>query len=278
MSDFQLYRKQPGKNIIQSEKLTDVFTGPQLPKEHWLFVAPHDDDVVIGGGMLLQKALEEDIQVSVLITTDGRMGYHSFEHRRSIVDIRRRETHQSFRIIDDDTKVVKVHWLNYPDGMLMQHAGRRRSNAKDHSAYIIEDHVGLQNTYTYFLRKLKPSKVFLPTEQDAHPDHKVVYQEALISVFHAAGTIWPELGSSLEVLPKVYEMAIYGDFSTQANIKVLGCGARLEKKIESIKAYESQKSAIHLLVAHLQERGPVEYFRDTNFNLHEKWSKEDDFS
>ena len=62
-------------------------------------------------------------------------------------------------------------------------------------------HTGVQNAFTLFLRRIAPSRVFVPTASDLHPDHKVANQEMLISLFHAQGEIWPELGRPLEAVP-----------------------------------------------------------------------------
>src|SRR6056297_2307288 len=73
-------------------------------------------------------------------------------------------------------------------------------------------HSGLQNSLTALLRDLRPTRVFVPTGADYHPDHQIVYRELLISLFHATGAVWPELGAPLDSPPPLYEMAIYCDF------------------------------------------------------------------
>ena len=39
----------------------------------------------------------------------------------------------------------------------------------------------------------------MPSPADYHPDHQVAYNEMQISLFHAAGLIWPELGEPADV-------------------------------------------------------------------------------
>jgi len=53
----------------------------QGKKERFLFISPHDDDVVLGGGLLLQLARMEDVPVHIIIVTDGAMGYCSIEEK-----------------------------------------------------------------------------------------------------------------------------------------------------------------------------------------------------
>ena len=76
----------------------------------------------------------------------------------------------------------------------------------------VEGASGLQNAYPHVLRQVRPTRVFLPTITDLHPDHRIVNEEMLISLFHAQGSIWPELGPPVAVVPAVYEYATYCDF------------------------------------------------------------------
>ncbi len=262
MDELTLYRKDPGqKKPFKSTEPSEIFPNWKGEKESWVIVAPHDDDAVIGGGLLWQKAMEANIDLHLLITTDGQMGYCKPEDKDTIQDTRHQETIKSCKILEMD----KLHWLNFPDCSLHLWGGRKK--AKDGDPCSIVKYTGLQNAYTFYFRKWKPTRVFLPTGNDLHPDHKVVYQETLISIFHAAGDIWPELGQPTESVPNVYEMAIYCDFPEEPNLKIVGSEEHLNKKLEAIKAYESQKQ-IEQLVENVRKGGPVEYFRDVKFNLY----------
>lgn len=260
MSGFTVYRKS-GNQTISSSQLADAFSFDSPQQERWMFVVPHDDDAVLGGGLLFQKAKEENIPVTVFITTDGAMGYCNIEHKNNIAEIRKEETLQSFRALGMDD----VHWLDFPDCDLPLHGGRRW--AKEDSPCVIEGCTGLQNAYTYYLRKIKPTRIFVASEADLNIDHKMVYQELLMSLFHASGNVWPELGETLPWVPKVYEMAIYCDFPQPPNIKIAGQTEHLDKKIEAIRAYQSQEQ-IEALVENVREGGSVEYFRDLDFHFY----------
>ena len=78
----------------------------------------------------------------------------------------------------------------------------------------------MQNAITYALRQIRPNRVFLPTSADLHPDHQIVHEEVLISLFHAQGNIWPELGEPIAEVPKVYEFACYCDFPEPPQIRI----------------------------------------------------------
>ncbi len=256
-----LYRKIQNKTI-RSNKLSEIFDDWKKNDENWLFVSPHDDDIIIGSGILLQKAIEEKIKISILITTDGSMGYCDEKDMNDIVNIRHKETLDSFSILG----IEGVIWLNFPDSQLGLYTGKRK--AKDNDPCIIKGFTGLQNAYTYYFRLLKPTRIFLPSGADLHADHKITYQETLISLFHCNSLIWPELGEPIPEIPKIYEMAIYSDFIQAPDIKVEGSQSNLELKIKGITAYKSQAKIIQSLVDKIRAGGSFEYFRDLKFSFY----------
>ena len=256
-----LYKKI-GNKIIKSGNMSDIFENWKADKEKWLFISPHDDDIIIGSGILLQKAIEEKINVEILITTDGSMGYCDEKSRDDIINIRHDETINSFSIMG----IQNITWLDFPDTQLGLFVGRKK--AIDNDPCIIKGFAGLQNAYTYYLRLLKPTRVFLPSGTDLHIDHKITYQETLISLFHSNSLIWPELGDSLPEIPGVYEMAIYWDFIEKPDIKVEGTSANFEIKLNGISAYMSQEKIIQSIVNKIRSGGPYEYFRDLKFTLY----------
>lgn len=249
--------------VNRSNVLRDIFPNWKgSDKEHVLFVVPHDDDVIIGGGLIIQKFLEEGVKVSTLITTDGSMGYCLEEQREAISDIRREETIDGLKVLG----LESAKWLNFPDCNTSNFIGRRPAMSGDPCQ--IDGCTGIENAYTFHLRKIKPTRIFVPAGSDLNMDHKVVYDELLMSIFHASGSIWPNLGAPLAELPAVYEMAVYCDFDKDPNIKVELGESALKRKIDAILAFRSQ-TQIKTLVDSVEKSGPVEYFRDLEFNLYD---------
>lgn len=247
--------------VRRSDDPSDVFDEWRGSDESWVFIGPHDDDIVLGAGLLIQRALAAGVRTSMLIATDGRMGYCTEADRSRIVAIRAEETRRSFDVLG----VEAVEWLGYPDGDLGAHAGRRASVGGD--GHVVAGHTGLQNSFTECFRRLGPTRIFLPTGEDLHPDHKITYQEVLISVFHAVTDIWPELGAPLALLPKVYELAIYCDFPRPPDLKLEGAPSEFQRKLDAIAVYRSQKQ-IDKLVREVRAGGPVEHYRDIVWNLY----------
>jgi hypothetical protein len=94
----------------------------------------------------------------------------------------------------------------------------------------------------------------------------VTHEELMISLFHASGEIWPELGEPVAV-PTVYEMAVYCDFPEPANLQAHADEESLERKIVAIEAFESQRQ-ITALIQHQRDAGPYEYLREVSFRFY----------
>src|SRR5688500_3359782 len=260
---FQFTRLQNGnKQRLATLKEAIGMTG--APQETWLFVSPHDDDLVIGAGLWMQAAVQAGVDVQVLVVTDGRMGYCTLEQRDKIAGIRKAETYESFNILGVGHD--RIAYVGYPDGSLYDLQGRRKHRSNDEVAPIA-GYVGLSNAFVHHLRRTRPARVFVPTIADLHPDHQIVNNEMMICLFHAAGAIWPELGEPLGDVPQVYELAIYCDFPQPPQLEIRGDTASFDKKLTGIAAYRSQLQ-IAQLVDNMRKAGSYEYLREVNFRFY----------
>jgi LmbE family N-acetylglucosaminyl deacetylase len=257
-----MVKRQNGDSTV-SPFLSPVFSEWKNGKEKWIFISPHDDDVLLGAGILMQAAVLENIDMSILIVTDGSLGYTSVDQKERISAIRRKETIECYNSIG----ITDVIWLDFPDLNLNSYRGRMK--AKKNDPGIIENYTGLQNAFTFFLRRQKPTRVFLPSSMDHHTDHKLVYQELMGALFHATSCVWQELGQSLKYFPRVYEMAIYSNFDGLPDIKVLGQESNLGKKIAGIEFFKSQENVIEMIAGRIRKNGPVEYFKEVNLNSYD---------
>jgi LmbE family N-acetylglucosaminyl deacetylase len=246
--------------------------GPTLASvsRHWrqkeecfLFVSPHDDDVIIGGSLMILSALKEKVPVYFAVVTDGSMGYCSMREKENISAIRRKETLDALRVLGVPKE--NFFWLGFPDCRLSQFQGRRAAVEGDPA--VSHGFTGLQNTFTELLRRVRPNQIFLPTVADLHPDHILVHQELLISCFHAAGEIWPELGQPLERVPYIHEMAVYCNFPSPPMLRVHAPEAAMRRKLKAIAQFKSQKQIARLLEI-VERGGPWEYQRPLEFSLY----------
>jgi len=260
-SPFHFVR-QTGQKRRASTDLLQTMNIQDRQREKWLFVSPHDDDLAIGGALWMQAAVAAGIDVEVLIVTDGRMGYCTLAQRANIVKIRRAETYTSFAILGIPR--AKVSYLGYPDGGLYPYQGRRKAQRGEPG---IKGYTGLSNAFTYHLRRVRPTRVLVPTPLDLHPDHQVTHNELMISLFHASGQIWPELGQPIDPIQAVYEMAIYCDFSAPPNLGLRTNDAVFQTKLRSIAAYQSQLQ-IEQVVAQVRAAGAYEFLREVDFKFY----------
>lgn len=256
------YDRRVGGTVIHADSAADVFPDWQAERECWMFLAPHDDDIVCGAGLTFLASLAEGIKTHAVLTTSGSMGYCHIAQRGVIAEIRKKEAAASFAAMG--LPAENLHRLEYDDCSLYQNAGRRFHDGQ--LPTIIAGATGLQNSFTWILRKIRPTRVFLPTQTDLHPDHKMVSSEMMISIFHAQGGIWPELGASIERIPKLYEYATYSDFITPPTIRVRTSEALLEKKLAGIAEYKSQEQ-IELLIEVQKKAGSQEYIREADFDI-----------
>ena len=257
-----IYDRRVGDRVIHAEHAKDVFPNWQGEKECWMFLAPHDDDIVCGAGLTFLASLAEGINTHAVITTNGCMGYCRDAYRDTIAQVRKIETAASFRALG--LPEDNLHRLEFNDSSLYQNAGRQFVD--EDGPTVIAGAVGLQNSFTWVLRKVRPTRLFLPTMTDLHPDHKMASSEMLISIFHALGGIWPELGPVIDMIPLLYEYATYSDFLTPPTLRICTSDALLEKKLAGIAAYRSQEQ-IDLLVDVQRKAGAKEYLRELEFDI-----------
>jgi LmbE family N-acetylglucosaminyl deacetylase len=213
--------------------------------------------------------LTEGVQVHATVATDGSMGYCKLSQRDIVAQVRLDEARHSFEALG--VPHDRLWFLGFPDCDLYRHRGRRFSSEGLPSD--IAGAGGLQNALTYVLRQVRPNRVFIPTSADLHPDHQIVNEELLISLFHAQGSIWPELGEPLAEVPNVYEFATYCDYPEPPQIRIETPLDLLETKLNGIRAYASQEQ-IDTAGESQRQAGPVEYIRDLEFHFYSPRSYE----
>ena len=254
--------------LIGNEKrigpsLASVSRHWQGRSERFLFISPHDDDAILGTGLLMQLAKRENVPVHLLIVTDGTMGYCSADDRTTISQTRKAETYAAYAKLGLSPE--NITWMGFPDCQLCNCLGRRLAAEGDPAA--IAGYTGLQNSFTHHLRRIRPTQTFVATAADLHPDHRHTHNELMISIFHAAGEIWPELGEPLASVPYVNEYAVYCDFPGTPSLRVQASADLLTHKLEAIGCFISQRQ-IGAIVQAVSDAGPEEYFRSCDLALY----------
>ncbi|MDA3951725.1 MAG: PIG-L family deacetylase [Spirochaeta sp.] len=232
--------------------------------ERWLIISPHDDDPPLAGGLLLAAAARTGIPVRIRIVTDGRMGYTPHVSAADVVARRREEARTSFTLLG----VEDLGWYDYPDTRLHSWQGRIPADTVADPPHVVAGFTGIQNSVVAELREYRPTRIFVLSSNDYHPDHKVVHQETMMCIFHAQGDIWPELGPPIAERPWVHELAAYRPFLSDPDICLRGDDAMFQEKLDAIAAFASQ-TQIAQLVASVRRAGAVEYLRSYRFETYD---------
>jgi LmbE family N-acetylglucosaminyl deacetylase len=255
------YRTEQGK--ISASDPAQIWSDWKGNGEKWLFFAPHDDDIVIGAGLTFLAGVHLGVDIHAAVISNGRMGYCLPEMRDNIVQVRREEARESFRFLG--LPESNLYQFNYTDGDLPHNSGRWLTDDPNDTR-AIAGAVGLQNTMVWLLRKVQPTRIFIPNRLDLHPDHSIVNTELVISIFHAQGQIWPELGPPIPILPKLYEYATYNDFISPPTIRVRVSDDLVEKRLTGIALYKSQLQ-IDMVVNEVRKAGGNEYLHEMAFKI-----------
>ena len=264
MSSTVFFDRRKESRLISSANPGDVFPNWKGEEERWLFLSPHDDDIICGCGLTFIAALHCGIKTFAGVVTNGKMGYCTNEERETIADVRRDECVNSFTTLGLPKE--NLYFLGHDDGSLNLQAGRRFATGAVGEGPAIAGGAGVTNSLVWLLRQTRPNRLFVPTITDLHPDHKFTNSEAMMSIFHAQGSIWPELGDPIPDIPAIYEYATYSNFITPPTLRVRVSEDLFERKINGILQYKSQKQ-IDLTIKIQRENGTEEFIREAEFDI-----------
>jgi len=264
MNSTVFFDRRSESGLTSSANPADIFPDWQGENERWLFLSPHDDDIICGCGLTFIAALHCGIKTFAGVVTNGKMGYCTNEERETIADVRRCECSDSFAALGLPKE--NLFFLGHDDGSLNLQAGRRFATGAVGEGPAIAGGAGVTNSLVWLMRQTRPNRLFVPTITDLHPDHKFTNSEAMMSIFHAQGSIWPELGEPIPEIPAIYEYATYSNFITPPTLRVRVSEDLFERKINGILQYKSQKQ-IDLTIKIQRENGTEEFIREAEFDI-----------
>lgn len=159
----------------------------------YLFLSPHTDDAELGCGATIAKLIEEGHEVGV-------MAFSYCDNEKLILEFK--DSCRSIGVAED--KIL------YNDFAVRNFTESRQQ--------ILDILIAFKN-------QINPDVVFIPSCNDFHQDHKVIYEEGLRAFKHS--TIY------------CYELPWNNlSFNTTAFFKVNG--DHLQKKVNALLKYESQ--------------------------------------
>lgn len=203
-----------------------------------VMVSPHDDDALIGCGGLIQALSHKPL---IVIVTDGHLGYHKIEHKRSLVGIRKREAlaaYAKLRIPEEN-----LFFFEYPDMSLRNYQNWVTIDGRDG---------GYQKLFRV-LRQFQPQTVFLPSERDFHPDHRASFDLGWVAAFQARDTLMPDLGSPAPI-QRIYVYQVWEPLEVATHRFSLPDGMASNKR-NSLREFQSQLN----ILDELETMGTLRY-------------------
>jgi len=184
-------------------------------KKKILIISPHADDEILGCGGTISKYTKMGIDISVLILTNANKGAPEIFSKNDIQAIRK-ESKSANKFIG--TK--KLFFENLPGLTLNQYP-----------IYKISE---LINKY---ISNIKPEIVFIPSPNDLHLDHKIIFNASKVSLrFNKKSSIKKIL--SYEVLSETEWNENENSFSPNYFVKLNE--SDVNNKVKSFLKYKSQ--------------------------------------
>ncbi len=179
---------------------------PPRPR-HALVLAPHPDDESVGCGGYLSMLADGGAKITVVFVTDGGLNAAG-KRDQALVDRRRRESQAAMSVLG----IRHAVWWGFEDGGL---ADCRRPTALL-QRLVTEQQVDL---------------ILTPHPSESHSDHAAVARMTAELATDGAGR------------PTVMTYEIW---TPQVPNCLVDIGARLDRKLQAIRAYESQASRFNL--------------------------------
>ena len=129
-------------------------------KKKILILSPHCDDEILGCGGAISKYSKKNFEINVLILTNANKGAPEIYTKQTINFIRKES-----EIANKFVGTKKLYFENLP-----------ALNLKLYPTYKISKII---NKY---IVNIKPEVVFIPSENDIHEDHKIIFNAAKVSM------------------------------------------------------------------------------------------------
>ncbi|MEO6589841.1 MAG: PIG-L deacetylase family protein [Pyrinomonadaceae bacterium] len=209
-------------NLVDTEKipLASEMTVKNFGKT--LIVAPHPDDESLGCGGAIALLRKFDLEVSILVLSDGTLSHPNSVKfpKEKLRDLRENEITQAAQILGVEKS--KLTFFRYPD----------RNMPDENSANF---HPAVKRV-EIFLNTENPQTIFVPWRRDPHPDHRAAFQ-----IINAAKHKNHEI---LEYPIWLYELAESEDSPLETEVESfrLDISSVVEIKQKAILAHKSQTS------------------------------------
>ena len=129
-------------------------------KKKILILSPHCDDEILGCGGTISKYSKKGYDINVLILTNANKGAPEIYSLKQINQIRKES-----KIANNFIGTKKLFFENLP-----------ALNLKQYPFYKIS------NMISKYISIVKPELVFIPSSNDIHEDHKIIFNAAKVAM------------------------------------------------------------------------------------------------
>ena len=184
-------------------------------KKKVLILSPHADDEILGCGGFISKYSKQNYQINVLVLTNANIGAPEIFSKRDIKIVR-----NEAKIANKLIGTKKLFFENLPAINLYNYPFNKITNVIDS-----------------YLLKINPEIVLIPSSNDIHFDHKIIFKAAKVSLRPNKKTNLRKI-LSYEVLSETEWNE--NEKSFNPNYFVSLNKLDIEKKVKSFLKYKSQ--------------------------------------
>lgn len=184
-------------------------------KEVIFVFSAHSDDFVIGCGGTIAKYAAQGKDIRCYIFSYGEKS-HPWMRPDKVKDMRAKEAYNASEHLGCNTKILDLREGNI----------KKDAKTKGKLKYLTKQ-----------IEKYRPSKIFIHSKEDPHPDHKAVYSITMQIVRRL----------KKESIPDIYVYSVWNpfEFKTQYPALYIDVKETFEKKLEAMRLFPSQ--TVHVL-------------------------------
>lgn len=238
---------------IVSNKIETLFPLWSESSERICILSPHDDDAIIGAGYVISAAVKRNIEVFIIMFTNGDLGYSNVSQKNNIVEIRKFETLKAYRRIG--VKEENIIRFNYNDLSLFRLIGWM---PKDNIKGCFKDIITI-------LRKTKITRLLIPNHYRENLDHHALSFMGLYDMPYVGDPTFVDWGDPFKI-SSILEYSVWSDLDPEDALtnnrktnlranKIVVVSEDIEKEIcAGISDFKSQGDIIRGLVESRKER------------------------
>ena len=179
-------------------------------KENIVVFGAHSDDFVIGAGGMIAKYAQEGKKITSIVFSYGESS-HPWLKKNVIQKMRSHEALDASKMLGCKTYIFDLKEFNFLE------------------EYKTKE---LEKKILALLDKIKPTKIFTHSNEDPHPDHKVVHQITLM--IHEQIKTEPK--------PELYIFSIWNPVSLKSYPALyINISKTFSLKLRALKTFRSQK-------------------------------------